>query len=199
MNRYSPFLRAVDPSRAAVPVLLTPQSSAVAQLLATEPGAKLVQQSVQRRAQAGHAPAPWHDKLLQGQALLDQTESWLSGAGQGTPRPQQIAQRHEILRLYAARVLYATALKLHLTGVQIRKPLNPFSVWYLFCAGGDVQDEGEFRTGEYFSWRGKVMLEALITSSDDPGGRANELAEDTVEAMLDLEGSGFGEVEQQLP
>lgn len=195
MNRYSPFLRAVDPSRAAIPVLLTAMSSAVAQLLPMEPGAKLVQQSVQRRAQAGHAPAPWHDRLLQDQALLSRTESWLSDAGPSLSRPQQIAQRHEILRLYAARVLYAQGLKKHLAGLRIRKPLNPFAVWYLFCAGGDVQDDGEFRTSKYFAWRGKIMLEALIIESEDPEGVAESLAADTVRAMLELEESGLGDAE----
>lgn len=196
MNRYSPFLRAVDPSRAAIPVLLTPLSSVVAQLLPMEPGAHLVQSAVQRRAKAGHAPAPWDELRMSDGQLQSQVEQWFSaGADQSLSRPQQIAQRHEILRLYAARVLYAQGLRTCLAGLRIRKPLNPFSVWYLFCAGGDVQDEGEFRTGEYFAWRGKTMLEFLITNSDEPEKLADELAGDTVRAMMELEESGLGEVE----
>lgn len=190
MNRYSPYLQAVDPSRAAIPVLLLPLPAAVAQLLATEPGAKLVQQSVQRRASSGHAPAPWHDQLLQGQALLSQAESWLSDAGRGMPRPQQIAQRHEILRSYAARVLYAKALKTCLTGVMIRKPLDPFAVWYLFCGAGETPDGMTHRA--YYAWRGRATIEAAIAASDDPEEAAFNIASDTVVAMQDLEESGFG-------
>lgn len=190
MNRYSPFLQAVDPSRAAIPVLLRPLCAAVAQVLATEPGAKLVQQSVQRRALSGHAPAPWHENLLQGQALLDQTESWLSGTGQGMSRPQQIAQRHEILRSYAARVLYAKALQTCLKGVKITKPLDPFAVWYLFCGEGEAPDGLSCRP--YFAWRGRATVESVIAASSDPEECAYNFAEATVAAMKDLEESGFG-------
>lgn len=188
MNRYSPYLQAVDPSRAAIPVPLTQLCSAVALLLAMEPGAKLVQQAVQRRALSGHAPAPWQELMVSGEALLHQAESWLYGRAPAQNRPQQIAQRHEILRSYSARVLYAMALKTCLRGVTIRNPLDPFAVWYLFCGDGDVPDGIEARP--YCSWRGRATLESIIAAADSPEECALGLAEDTVEAMVDLEQSG---------
>lgn len=180
MNRYSPYLMAIDPTRTSVPVRMRLLSYAAVLLLRTEPQAlqTFLQTQNSLPPHVLRAPPP---SLLSADAVdMCRLAQELSGP----PSMMRIARRAEVLRSFAARVLLATALESAPARVRAMK-VNPF---LLLCPSSGAVVDGTPRSLAYRTWLGKVWAEQAIAGASDPAATAVTVAALVVRQAMSLGG-----------
>lgn len=169
MHRYSPYLMAIDPTRTQVPVRMLPLSFAAVLLLRTEPQALQTFLATQNSLPS-RVLRPALSSLLSADAAdLCKLAQELAGP----PSMMRIARRQETLRLFAARVLLASALEKAPPDIRAMR-VSPF---LFLCPSADERGSRDPISPAVRVWLGKVWAEATISKSTFPILTAATLAD----------------------